>query len=89
MSSNKCSRIGGCLKENLNDPNASCLCDEINDGGYAFPEALGMSLRDYFAGQALIAIATHKTSDTLGWEHAAFCAYLAADAMLEQRSKNE
>jgi len=72
-----------------------------NDGGPAFPihpntrsaprqwECDGMSLRDYFAGQALASIPVRN------WEHIgndaetikawAECCYAAADAMLEAR----
>lgn len=61
----------------------------IKDGGPAFarPETArstpqtGMSLRDYFAGQALAAIAMSDST----WAAIAKCAYLAADAMLEAR----
>ena len=64
----------------------------INDGGPAFPLAItpdtvdyhGMSLRDWFAGQALVGfIATNPDSDT--YEHDAKAAYSWADAMLKAR----
>ena len=69
-----------------------------DDGGPAFPceqghipsgtwnqtfEA-GMSLRDYFAGQALAAIATNPR---LGSKDLAGGAYLIADAMLAERAR--
>jgi len=81
----------------------------MNNGGPAFPKALdpypnmqgsagqstqnGMSLRDYFAGQAIAAIPQR------GWDHLgeekdiiaawAQCAYAVADAMLLARSPQE
>lgn len=79
-----------------------------NDGGPAFPrpqaetsiggcmEQDGMSLRDYFAGQAmakLIALAVddqHFSNDERGMEACALIAeasYKMADAMLAERSK--
>lgn len=52
------------------------------DGGWS-PSHDGMTLRDWFAGQAL---ANHKT---LEWkpEHAAKQAYAYADAMLAERER--
>jgi hypothetical protein len=74
------------------------MSTEINDGGPAFPhfkfaengkvEILpqgGMTLRDYFAAQALAGMLTRKESD--GWtnrEVAGDC-YSYADAMLAAR----
>nr|DAH84820.1 MAG TPA: hypothetical protein [Caudoviricetes sp.] len=66
---------------------------KIEDGGPVFPTLLkagnvaksdgGMSLRDYFAGQALpIAELRGETTDRIAdW------AYAIADAMLAERSK--
>ena len=70
-------------------------------GGQAFPcvhelsETKGMTLRDWFAGQALQAIVTkHKpfvSADNKVWnkasQRAAAGAYEYADAMLAERSK--
>ena len=68
---------------------------ERNDGGPAFPNAgldadpaSGMTLRDYFAGQALAALLTHRwvrvnMSDV---ELAEDC-YGRADALLAEREK--
>jgi hypothetical protein len=65
-----------------------------NDGGDAFPHSsahnlyTGMTLRDYFAGQALVTFATGR-----GWpsgddfKEMATRAYGIADAMLAERSK--
>lgn len=69
--------------------------EEINDGGAAFPlsrnsiqaDTEGMSLRDYFAGQALVGmlarIDLHDYRDTV--QHA----YNYADIMLIERTKND
>lgn len=70
------------------------------DGGPAYPlrnsEALdrtwsGMSLRDWFAGQALQGILAGGFADTVPHDavddEAAFYAYKYADEMLAQRSK--
>ncbi len=73
----------------------------MNAGGPAFPhvqvgprgelavDSLGMSLRDYFAGQcahAALEIAATK-SDSLNLNTAATIAYQMADAMLAQRDE--
>lgn len=65
--------------------------NEINDGDAAFPLAgihsnnYGMSLRDWFAGQALSNRFTeyNDSCDT------AYLAYLLADAMLKARKPKE
>jgi hypothetical protein len=75
-----------------------------NDGGPAFPHEGrdngpgnirgwphdGMSLRDWFAGQALAGIMSNCTGDgRTTWlpESAAFHAYSVADAMLKAREQ--
>lgn len=61
--------------------------EKVNDGGSAFPlphwqeSSRGMSLRDYFAGQALIACRNHSNEKWLAER-----AYQIADAMLAARS---
>lgn len=64
------------------------------DGGPAFPRVTtetitgspGMSLRDYFAGQALLVLADNAEGlDEFG--SAARTAYRLADAMLAERGK--
>ena len=78
------------------------MTDTPNEGGQAFPThpilygsadqhlAQGMSLRDWFAGQALAGIAANcDASGINGWSgiysDAAATAYAFADAMLEAR----
>ena len=65
-----------------------------NDGGPAFPNeycnssSQGMSLRDYFAGQALATMDTGGYT-LLGMQSAAQRAYNLADAMLAERKKQK
>ena len=62
--------------------------DNIEDGGPAFPqvnETSGMSLRDWFAGQALAGIVANPKWDMLPLDQAAVTAYIAADEMLARR----
>lgn len=70
-----------------------------DDGGPAFPQKIerpsglgtetttffGMSLRDYFAGQALAGINANNTWDESGWGARAVAAYESADAMITAR----
>ena len=73
----------------------------INDGGPAFPSAalderkmeaawLGMTLRDWFAGQALAGLSVACPGDDVAsvwdWAGLAKTAYVAADAMLAVRA---
>lgn len=65
-----------------------------NDGGPAFPQLAeigdmrcsdgGMTLRDWFAGQAIAGMAYRGGG---GEELTAHCAYKLADAMLAKRNK--
>lgn len=71
-----------------------------NDGGQAFPSSfvgpygtesskVGMTLRDWFAGQALAGMHARDTFD-IGMatpEQRAALAYIDADAMLAERAK--
>jgi hypothetical protein len=71
--------------------------DKPNDGGPAFPSdrfsELGMSLRDYFAGQALAGILADPERHGFNELHAeceftiAEDAYILADAMIIWREK--
>jgi hypothetical protein len=72
----------------------------INDGGSAFPpnagwrdddaDARGMSLRDWFAGQAMARLVSTDGGPAMDtWERLAAASYDAADAMLAERSKKE
>lgn len=74
---------------------------KIDDGGFAFPsqpdaDACGMSLRDWFAGQAINGICAGLCADAsndyapnafsrVGITEAAKDAYLIADAMIAAR----
>jgi hypothetical protein len=69
-----------------------------NDGGPAFPRGAtngygstqeGMSLRDHFAGQALIALGAHKAVTARGIPWLVEHAYMVADAMLTERTKEQ
>jgi hypothetical protein len=60
-----------------------------NDGGQAFPRSSGlpgMSLRDWFAGQALTGFAANTVDDKYTAQLAK-SAYAIADAMLAERAK--
>tara|TARA_R110000868_G_scaffold305289_1_gene566357 strand:- start:870 stop:1130 length:261 start_codon:yes stop_codon:yes gene_type:complete len=66
------------------------MSDEPNDGETAFPATTpggyctpGMTLRDWFAGQALAGLQFMNTSQTYG-KDAELC-YRMADAMLKTR----
>ena len=83
------------------------MSEKINDGGPAFPvippegradgfpsPAEGMSLRDWFAGQALAGMWVGRESDFLRIESPAAndiarSAFKIADAMLAERTKGE
>lgn len=65
------------------------MAENRNDGGSAFPATMpysdaGMSIRDYFAGQALAGImADYNIGDS--FHDVAETSYALADAMLEAR----
>ena len=73
------------------------MSGKTNDGGPAFPIShyngdevvtySGMSLRDYFAGQALVA-STPLEGDCTPSEIASDC-YNWADAMLDERKRRQ
>ena len=77
-------------KKLINDggPAFSCASSMIVNGKQATVPAQGMSLRDYFAGQALAGILASanfgSTKDWIGGK-----AYEAADAMLAARERKE
>jgi hypothetical protein len=51
----------------------------------------GMSLRDYFAAQALVAVTINQGAigtEAYTFEEAALDSYLIADAMVNERNKN-
>lgn len=65
----------------------------INNGGPAYPNLgynkeanyNGMTLRDYFAGQALIALPHRGCGADVDYDDTATAAYQIADAMLKAR----
>lgn len=80
------------------------MTKKIEDGGPAFPHMaadghtdyrLGLTVRDWFAGQALVGILAGGFADTIphddvnGGGDAAFFAYQYADAMLARKSGGE
>jgi hypothetical protein len=61
-------------------------CDaEWRDGQEVWPQSAGMTLRDWFAGQALVGFSANP--DLSGWpfERAAEAAWEQADAMIAAR----
>ena len=64
-----------------------------NDGGPAFPGDVmsqtheGMSLRDWFAGQALVSMTDLVADNETSWPNIAKYCYNAADTMLAEREK--
>jgi hypothetical protein len=61
-----------------------------DNGGQAFPHEhhRGMTLRDWFAGQALSAVITFdEPGKPLGMNAVAFVAYQIADAMIAERAQ--
>lgn len=64
------------------------MTDKPNTGGPAFPltdHSAGMTLRDYFAGQALPAMIGYYNGPSACREPASNAAYKLADAMLAAR----
>jgi hypothetical protein len=68
------------------------MSTQIDDGGPAFPipygqvmseDGKGMTLRDWFAGQALAGLLAN--GGAVSWEDDATNAYTVADAMIEAR----
>lgn len=77
------------------------MANDINDGGPAFPlkeplgcDAIGMTLRDYFAAQALGVMCSSNVNATgtfatpEGRAAVASVCYLMADAMLTARKES-
>jgi hypothetical protein len=72
------------------NPNAFPLPALTIDGVGGYPSQPGMTLRDWFAGQALAGICSSTTDEfreTTDWSIEASDAYRAADAMLEARAE--
>lgn len=71
--------------------------EKPKDGGPAFPHMMlpghrdyapGMSLRDWFAGQAIAGVLAEQCMEHLSSENIAEKAYALADAMLAEREKS-
>jgi hypothetical protein len=70
------------------------MSDQINDGGQAFPMSFGcdsenysgMSLRDWFAGQALVGLLAYS-GEMCGKGNWADLAFAHADAMIAARKE--
>jgi hypothetical protein len=87
------------VNESSKEPNVDAIDRQLadNDGGYAFPQALrlqheyvgsnGMSLRDYFAGQAVVTAMHGNLWSTGSDQELAALVYRIADAMLTERAK--
>lgn len=69
------------------------MSKDINDGGPAFPRddfgdgIPGMSLRDWFAGQALAGLCATDRANQYPFGETALDAYRIADAMLKAREE--
>lgn len=75
------------------------MTDKINDGGPAFPlenprllengelfkQFYGLSMRDYFAGQAISGMSSSPYWDGTSFDAMATAAYSYADAMINAR----
>lgn len=59
----------------------------LDPDAYGDSELSGMSLRDYFAAQALIAMAPAASERRMPDSEVAQCAYALADAMMREREK--
>ncbi len=67
----------------------------IYTGGQAFPQAIaneiiepGMTLRDYFAGQALIGLCSNKNYEDMTDEQVSKACYINADTMIKERNQS-
>jgi len=56
---------------------------------YAFPDetSYGMTLRDYFAAKAMAALLSDQSRKDESYEVIAGTAYIAADAMMQERGE--
>jgi len=70
----------------MTDKNTPAFPFTYEDGGGGFIQHTGMTLRDWFAGQALAGLLA-KNGEYEKTRYAASSAYEYADAMLEARDK--
>jgi len=63
---------------------------EVNNLGIEFPSVqYGMTLRDYFAGQALVGLlSSGNYNSSRSWHQLPSEAYAMANGMLEERGRN-
>jgi hypothetical protein len=69
-------------------------CNELNADGSLYAQHFGVSLRDYFAAEAMKALLHPGVTwewmlETYGTEHVSAAAYDQADAMLAERAKGK
>jgi hypothetical protein len=76
---------GGTRMSTFNDGGSAFPHNELTSTGEIYHDHLGMSLRDYFAGQALAGMMARKYSDELTTREISCGCYLLADAMLKSR----
>lgn len=71
-----------------NDGGPAFPVQELNADGTPYALTVGMSLRDYFAGQALVGLIAQSmgTAGASNPQHGAEYAYAMADAMLAARN---
>lgn len=90
------SAVCGCrAKPKINDggpafPRPSTVWNLPDGRQTGTEDQTGMTLRDWFAGQALAGMASISLDDgdmVMGWADMAKAAYTAADAMLAERAK--
>ena len=71
--------------------NPSAFPSQLHDARDAgdYDPQFGMTLRDWFAGQALSGLSAHPAGSAGQWPDLASDAYKAADAMLAQREQSK
>lgn len=82
------------MSDKINDGGPAYPCEVYTAGGHPAGKSMGMSLRDWFAGQALTGLLSSPAVQRFNGEiveceaHYAAMAYAAADAMLKQRGES-
>lgn len=70
-------------------PSPGLRGEYVNGMHYSMESTGGMTLRDWFAGQALAGCCAREWVDTEGLSDLANTMYVVADAMLKARSSHE